>query len=146
VLKATLAVIVGYVVMAIVMFVAFTGTYLGVGADRAFQRATYQVSALWVVVSVAVNLLAAMVGGWACAAISRGAAAKALAGLVLALGIAFAIPVLDPSKDPRPLDRTPNTPNLEAMTNARQPVWLALTLPVVGAVGTLLGAGRGRRD
>lgn len=144
-LKATLAVVGGYLVMAIVVFVAFTGLYLGMGPDRAFQPGTYYVSTLWIAVSLAVNLLAAIAGGFACAWISRGAAAKVLAALVLLLGIAFAIPVIDSSKDPRPIQREADTPNLVAMTNGRQPVWMALSLPLIGAVGTLLGAGRVRR-
>jgi hypothetical protein len=146
VLKATLAVIAGYLVLAIVMFIAFTGLYLAIGADGAFQPGTYYVSTLWIGASIAVNVLAAAAGGWVCAAISRGAAAKVLAGLVLLLGIAFAIPVLDSTKDPRPVAREADTPNLVAMTNARQPVWLALALPVVGAVGVLTGASKARRD
>ena len=144
-LRAILAVLVGYLVMSLAVFALFWVAYLALGPERVFQPGTYFVSAVWIAASLVVTLLAAVAGGYACAALGGSGAAKGLAGLVLVLGLAFAIPVLDPAKDPRPIAREPNTPNLEAMTNGRQPVWVALSLPFIGAAGALVGASRAKR-
>lgn len=58
--------------MFVAIFVTFSAAYLAMGADRAFQPGNYEVSALWLVVSFGFGLLAATLGGWLCAKISRG--------------------------------------------------------------------------
>lgn len=144
-LKAVLAVIAGYVAMAAIIFVVFTGLYSAMGPDRAFQPGTYEVSGLWLVASFSVSLVAAILGGVVARRISGPGAARALAALVVVLGLVMAWPVLNPSADTRPTVRSAGTPNLEAMQNARQPAWVSLTIPLVGAVGVLIGGSRGRR-
>ena len=143
-LKGVLGVIVGYLAMAIVVFATLSGAYLTLGADRAFAPGTYEVSTLWLATSFTLSLIAAMVGGWVCSRIAGPGAVKALAGLVLVLGIILVIPALDPASDTRPTVRAADTPNLEAMTNARQPTWVSLTIPVLGAIGVLIGGSRKR--
>jgi hypothetical protein len=64
----------------------------------------------------------------------------ALAGLVLVLGIIFAIPVLTAPADEAPQARTGDVGNTEAMQNARQPDWLVILNPLLGATGVLIGA------
>lgn len=63
----------------------------------------------------------------------------ALAGLVIVLGLLTAIPVLM-ANDPRPNVRDASVGNMEAMMNARQPAWIALLNPLIGAVGVMLGS------
>lgn len=145
-LKNVLAVIAGYLVMLVFIFVVFTGLYLAIGADRAFEPGTYEVSVLWLVISLTLSLVAAILGGYVCAAIGNSsAAARSLAILVIVLGIISAWPALDPAKDPRPNVRIADVPNMEAMMNARQPPWVAISLPFIGAAGVLIGAARVRR-
>jgi hypothetical protein len=134
-------VIVGYVVMAALVFGIFTGAYLAMGADRAFTPGTYDVSPMWLALSVVVGLVTAAAGGLVCAVIAKpgSMAPKVLAGLVLVLGLAFMIPVfMDSAPDPGP--RTADVSNIEAMTKAKQPKWTAAANPVIGALGVLLGA------
>lgn len=144
-LKNVLAVVVGYVVMLVFIFVTFSGVYLAMGADRAFLPGTYEVSTLWLAASLALSLAAAIAGGWVCARVGGSSAApRALAALVLVLGVVMALPTLNPASDPRPTVRTGDVPNMEAMTNARQPAWVAFLLPVIGAAGVMIGARRSR--
>ena len=145
-LKTVLAVIVGYFVMAMFLFVTFSGLYLAIGADGAFQPGTYEVSGLWLVVSFGLSLVAAIFGGMACARVAGNAsAAKALAAVVFVAGVGLAWPALNPATDTRLAVRTADVPNLEAMKNARQPSWVALSLPLVGAIGALIGGARARQ-
>jgi hypothetical protein len=138
--RAIAGVIVGYIVMFAVMFAVFAGAYLGLGADKAFNPGTYEVSTLWIAIMVAVNLVAALAGGLVCAAIAgRCKPGLVLAGIVLVLGLAMSYPVLAGTQ-PDPGPRTASVPNMEAMMKAKTPKWLVVLCPVVGAVGALVGA------
>jgi len=138
-LKIIIGVIVGYLAMFIVVFTSLTAAYLGMGADRAFKPGLYEVTTLWLAVMFIVSIVAALVGGKVCALIGKSQKAVfGLAGLVLVLGLLSAIPALtSPAADPKL--RTGGVPNMEAMMNAKQPVWVALLMPVIGVVGTLAG-------
>jgi len=137
-------VILGYIVMFAVVFVTFSGAFALLGVERSFQPSSYQVTMLWVVVSIVLSLFAAVAGGLTCAIVSRSAwGPKALAIVVVVLGLALAVPVI--TAPPSTATRGPEVGNTEAMMNARQPVWLALINPLIGAVGVLFGA-RFRRE
>lgn len=135
------AVAAGYLVMAVAIMVIFAAAYPILGVERLFAPGTYDAAPGWIVLSFAVGLLAAMAGGWVSARIApRKAAPLSLAGLVLVLGTILAIPALgsgDPARGgPRPAGVTMS----DAMTRARQPAWVAVANPFVGAIGVLLGA------
>jgi len=135
------AAIVGYLVMFVVVFVVFSGAYLALGAERAFQPGAYDVSMLWNVLSVVIGFVAAVIGGMVAVTIAKDARGpKALAVLVLILGILFAIPVMQ--QQPTSEVRTAEVGNMEAMGKARQPLWAALLNPVIGVVGVMIGGRR----
>ncbi|MBL8187143.1 MAG: hypothetical protein JNK38_04005 [Acidobacteria bacterium] len=139
-LKIIGGVVVGYIVMFILLFVIFSLAYLVLGANGSFKPGTYDVSTLWLAISVIVGLVAAIVGGFICSLIAPNSKAPlALVGLVLVLGLLGAIPALK-GNDPRPNIRDASVGNLEAMMNARQPAWIALLNPLIGAVGVMLGS------
>jgi hypothetical protein len=146
-LKSILAVIASYVVMFIFLFAAFTGCYLALGAEGAFRTDSYEVSTVWIALTVAVCLLAGVIGGFLCAAISKSwKTCQVFAFIVFFLGLLACIPAIRRSPD-APNVRAGEVSNLEAMKLAVQPMWLHLLTPVVSAAGVLLGARRkGRRD
>jgi hypothetical protein len=138
-LRSILAVIVGYFVIVLCVFLSFSALYLLLGPDKAFRPESYDVSILWLAVTFPLALLAAVVGGFVCAKISRGGKAPVvLAVLVFVLGMLSAIPVL--TAEPSTAVRTAEVGNLEAMAGAQQPAWVALLNPIIGAAGTLFGA------
>lgn len=138
--RAILGVIAGYLVMAILVFCFLTAAYLAMGADAAFRTGTYNVSMMWIIVSCLLGLVAAIVGGLVCAAISRSKrAVLVLAGIVFVLGILIAIPALT-TIDLRPNNRSGSVSNIQAMQQARTPTWLALVNPFLGAAGVLIGS------
>jgi vacuolar-type H+-ATPase subunit I/STV1 len=142
-LKNVLAIVAGYFAMAFAVFLSFTVLYLAIGADGAFEPGTYQVSMLWIVVSTVLSFAAAFIGGTVCARIATvDRAPVALAAIVLGLGLVMALPALNPADDTRPTVRTEAVGNLDAMTNARQPTWIAFANPLIGAVGVMAGARR----
>ncbi len=139
--RAVLAVIVGYLVMALLVFSSFSLAYLLMGADGAFRPGTYEVTPLWLVVSFVFSFIAAVVGGWVCATIARRSpAAKGFAAVVFILGLLLALSVLMASDDARPQVREGNVGNIAAMQNAKQPAWVALMNALIAPAGILLGA------
>jgi predicted anti-sigma-YlaC factor YlaD len=140
-----LAVVAGYATLALLIFVTFTLLYLMLGADRSFEPGSYDASALWVLTSFPLGVATSVAAGYVCAALARGGRApQVLAGVVLVLGLLFAIPVLRAADAPSP-PRAGGVSNMEAMRQARQPEWVHLVNPFVGAVGVLVGAGLRRR-
>ena len=146
-LKSILAVIASYVVMFIFMFAAFTGCYLALGADGAFQTDSYEVSTVWIALTVVVCLLAGVVGGFLCATISKSKrTCQIFAFIVFFAGLLACIPAMKRNPD-APNVRAGEVSNLEAMGLAVSPMWLHLLTPVVSAAGVLLGARmKGRGD
>jgi hypothetical protein len=144
-LRSIVGVVIGYLAIVAIVFVTFSIAYLSMGTGRAFQPGTYDVSLLWVAVSLILGFVAAMVGGVVCKAISgRSGSCKALAGLVVVLGFLMAIPAVTAAKPASQPVRAATVSNLEAMRQAQQPAWLALVNPILGAAGVLVGGRRGR--
>jgi hypothetical protein len=138
--RAIVSVVVGYVVMFAAIFLTFSGLYYLLGQDRSFRLDSYEPSILWTVVSFALGILAALLGGYVCVRIARRPTPpKVLAGLVLVIGLLSAIPVLMAAETP-PEARTGEVGNMDAMTKAKQPAWVALANPFVGLFGVLIGA------
>lgn len=139
--KAILGIVLGYVAMALFIFVTFSIVYLLIGTEGAFHDGSYDVTLLWIVVSLVLGLIAAIIGGVVCAKLTRHpAGTKILAGLVLVLGLVMAIPALYTPDEPAPTVRTGEVTVMEAMQVAQQPVWITFANPVIGAIGVMLGA------
>lgn len=137
-IRTIAGVVIGYIVTALLVFILFSAAYLAMGTGNAFLPGSYQVSSLWLAVSVVLSFVAALAGGYVAAAVSRGTRAPlVLACAVLILGILFALPALG---QPDPGPRAGDVGNVAAMMNARQPAWLLLLNPVIGAVGILVGS------
>ena len=140
-LRTVGAVIAGYVVMILFVFVTFSLAYLVMGTDGAFRPGLYEVTSLWLVISFVLGLIAAIVGGLACVAIAQNAKAPlALAGLVLIIGLMMAVPILKSSGSSVAQLRAASVGNWEAMQNAKPPAWVAILNPFIGALGVILGA------
>ncbi len=138
-------VVVGYLAMALVVFGTFSLAFQLMGAEDAFRPGSYEVSIAWAVTSLLLGFIAALGGGWISITFARSRIApRVLAGIVVILGMAAAMPALTRGEEePPPREETVDA--TEAMANARQPVWLALLNPLVGVTGVLLGARLRRR-
>ncbi|MCL4197113.1 MAG: hypothetical protein KJZ69_06435 [Phycisphaerales bacterium] len=144
-LKAIVGVIVGYVAMVVVVMVCFTGAWFILGEEGSFKPGSWDASITWLLMSFAVGLVAAILGGLVCSTIaSRGSQApRVLAGLVLVLGIVMSVPAMmkEPDASPRPSEMTMQ----DAASKARQPMFSYILNPIIGAVGVLAGAAMRRR-
>lgn len=139
-IRNILGVVVGYISMFIFIFISFTALYLIIGAEGAFEPDTYQVSVVWIIISFVLSIIAALFGGYICKLISKNRkAVYTLAGIVLVLGVIFAIPALSNSNDEVHEIRNADVPNMEAMQKAKQPPFVALLNPLIGAIGVIAG-------
>ena len=137
-LRSIVGVVVGYLVMFFVAFCAYTAAYLGLGAERAFEPGTYALSGIWIGLVIAITLIAGLVGGLTCAAISKSrTTGLVFAVIVFVLGFVFELPNL--KKDHTPVARAGDVSNLEAMGKAQPPAWLCLLNPFLGAAAVLMG-------
>jgi hypothetical protein len=90
---------------------------------------------------MAIDFCAALAGGLVAAAISRSAKPMlVLAGLGLGLGLGMPKTTVLATDQGQPPLRGPEVGILEAMQNSRQPPFIAVLNPLVGAAGVLLAA------
>ena len=138
-LRVIAAVILGYIVMAVFVMATFSLAYVAMGADGAFHPGSYEVSTPWLAISIALGAVAALLGGLVCVRVGRGMRApQVLAGLVLVLGMLLALLALRASPAAGP--RAGAVSNMEAMQKAKQPTWISLLNPLIGAAGVMAGA------
>lgn len=136
-----LGVVLGYVAMFAFIFITFTILYFILGADGSFETGTYEVSTIWIIITFILGLAAAILGGFLCVIISKNhKAALVLAGLVLILGIAMAVPALGDSANEVHEMRNKEVPNMEAMQKAKQPALALLLNPIIGTLGVFAGS------
>jgi hypothetical protein len=137
-LRSVLGIIVGYAAISLFFFAAFACVYFTLGVERIFQSDSYEVSALWLVLSAAVGLGGGILGGYVCAAISRSRrTCELFAGIVLIILVLFCLPKV---RDPNPHVRAGDVSFVDAMRLTQMPLWMHALNPVLGAVGVLLGA------
>lgn len=138
-LRSIVGVIVGYVAMFAVAFVAYTAAYLGLGPERAFEPGTYGLSGTWIGLMFAITIISGLVGGLTCAAISKSrTAGLVFALIVFVLGFVFELPNIM-KKGHAPEARTGDVSNLDAMGKAQPPVWLCLFNPFLAGAAVLIG-------
>jgi len=136
------AVVFGYVVMAAAIFALFSLVYRVMGAERAYQPGSYEVSTLWLGVSIVVGFVAAVLGGRIAVKVGGTRAVRGLVGVVVLLGLLTAVYGMVGDK-PDPGPRSGDVPIMDAMTKSQSPSWIEWANIAVGVAGTLVG-GRGR--
>ncbi|MBA4406506.1 hypothetical protein C0389_04455 [bacterium] len=133
-------VLVGYLAMAILVFVCFTVLYLILGAEGSFQEGSYIVSSVWIIFSFIIGLAAAVVGGFVCTLIAKDQTpSQILAVVVLILGIVLAIPAMNLPDDVKNKVREGSVGNMQAMQDAQQPMISLILNPILGATGVFVG-------
>ena len=141
--KNILAAVVGYLAMAVALFIMFSLMWQFLGPSAAFLPGSWEVSLGWSLGSIVLGLVGAFIGGRVCARVAHGyPAVWILIVLVIALGIVEMLTQPELVAGPRPDDIS----MMEATVNARQPAWITWLNPVIGVVGVWFGAGRLRRE
>jgi len=137
--KAIGGAIAGYVVMFVAVFVLMTVGWMALGAGGSFKPGSWETSTAWIAVTLVVDVLAALGGGYVAMLIAkRPLGPQMLAGLVVVLGFLMSIPMFTANTSalgPRPDVVT----MMDAMSKAQQPLWLVVANPILGAAFALVG-------
>ncbi len=142
--RSILAAALGYLCMALVLGLGGMVQWQILGAARVFEPGSRVASTEWSLVSCLTGLIAAIVGGVVAAVIDRAGAlrsVKILIGIVLALGVLTAIGTMMGEPKPMPDGKAMSDLDFgEAHDHGVQPTWFSWVIPIVGAVGTWIGA------
>ena len=139
--RSVIAVIVAYILMFILNFLAFVGLYALVGPAQAFKPASYLASNRWIAMSFVAIFITAIIAGLICAAIARnGRAPLVLVIVILVIGLVLAIPAVMKHRANEHMVRVGDVPSMEAAQKAHWPVWTPFVFPFISAAGALVGA------
>lgn len=139
--RSILAIILSYVVGNLVFFGIVTGCFFLLGVERVFEPDSYEVSSIWVALTVVVSFLGAMVAGYLCLWISRSwRTCQILALIVLMLTSISCIVQLRRINPDAPNIRAGDVDYVNAMKLGVPPRWLPFVNPIVGCIGVLIGA------
>jgi hypothetical protein len=145
-LKSIVAIIVSYIAMFVLFMAIFTGLYFALGVERVFQADSYEVSMLWIVLTLAIGFLVSMFAGYLCAAISKSwRTCQVFALIVFLLALIQCLSALKRNPE-MPTTRAGEVGMFDAMQLAVSPLWLHFVNPILSGVGVLLGARMKRRD
>ena len=144
-LKSILAIIVSYIVMFVLFTAVFAGLYLALGVERVFQPDSYEISTLWLVLSIIGSFFFAMFAGWLCVAISRSLRAGKIFALIVLVGSAIMCLSALYREGEGPHVRAGEVGFSDAMERGVSPRWLHFVNPVLTAAGAIAGARVNRR-
>jgi hypothetical protein len=144
-LKSILAIIISYIAMFVIFMAIFTGLYFALGVERVFITDSYEVSMLWIVLTLVIGFLVCLFAGYLCAVISkswRTCQVFALIVFLLALIQCFSALKRNPEM---PTVRAGDVSYLDGLSLAVTPMWLHFVNPILSGVAVLLGARKARR-
>ena len=134
-------VILGFITLFVVTFFTFSGLFLALGSNGAFHAGNFEVTAPWLVGSLVLGFIAAVLAGKVCSTVTaKPGPVVVLAALVLILDLFAAF---NPPQDRR-TERAGEVSMTDAIVNAREPTWFVFLMPLVATAGVILG-GRQRR-
>jgi hypothetical protein len=144
-LRSILAIIVSYVAMFILFMAIFFGCYFALGVERVFQPDSYEVSTLWVVLTLLIAFLVTMFAGYLCAVISQSwRACQVFAFIVFLLALWQCFQGMRRDSE-GPNVRAGEVTYFEAIGHVVSPKWLHIVNPIISGAGVLLGARLKRR-
>ena len=138
--RLILGVLAGYIVMAAFVFVTFSLLYLVLGTEGSFQPESYDVSLTWVIGSIVLGFMGAVLGGYVAVKVGRNLKTGVVfAVIVFLLGIGTAIMGMSDTFAASGV-RQGEVAMMDAMQTAKQPTWFMFLNPLLGVIGVLLGA------
>lgn len=163
VMRVALAVIVGYLIMAMLVMSTMFLAVQAMDLDAIFEQGFWKATSRWNTIAVMISLLSAVAGGAVCERIARNKMGIRLLAIVFVVAtFGSIVAVLKAGPDPDPVARptteelvaaateAKQSPTLYAMIqagkHAREPNWMKIANPACGLAGALLGAMLARRQ
>jgi hypothetical protein len=139
-MRIVLAVVAAFLFMSIFVFVLSIAPWYLLGIDHVLESGRFD-TAVWVdIYSIVVAFVGALLGG----IIARKVGGSATAVFALAV-IGFAggvVNAVGQRSKPEPGPRDGGSTVMQAVTARKEPIWLALSIPVLGVIGVLVGGQR----
>jgi hypothetical protein len=139
-LRSILAVVVGYIVMAALVMLSFTPAFFA--PELVFEKDGFGVTLAFLVFSLAMGGVAAVLGGFVAALIAGRHARRSLlafAAIVLVLGVGSAVHGLFQAPQTVSAEEAARMTPIEKAAIGHEPAWYAFLLPFLGSAGILAG-------
>src|SRR5207248_745977 len=127
-------------VMTVLFSLAFAALYAGLGVERVFQPDSYEISTLWLVLSIIGSFFFALLAGWVCVTISRSFRVGQVFALIVLVGSAIVCVSSLYHESGGPNVRASEVGFFDAMERGVSPRWLHFVNPVLTAAGALAGS------
>jgi len=146
-LKNIIAIVVSYVAMFVVFMAIFAGLYFVLGTERVFKPDSYEISTVWLALTLIFGFLVTVFAGFLCATISKNwRTCQVFALIVFALASVQCLISIRRQNPDAPNIRASEVTFSEGIEHAVTPFWLHVINPIVNGAGALLGARMKRRD
>ena len=146
-LRSILAIVVSYVAMFVIFMAIFAGLYFVLGTERVFKADSYEISTLWLALTLIFGFLVTVFAGYLCATISKSwRTCQVFALIVFALASVQCLMAIRRQNPDAPNVRAGEVSFTEGIEHAVTPFWLHVVNPIVNGAGALLGARMKRRD
>jgi archaellum biogenesis protein FlaJ (TadC family) len=144
-LKSIAAIVVSYLAMFVFFMAVVIACYVALGSERVFKPDSYEISTLWLVLTVIVSFVASAIAGYLCAVISGSwTTCRVFAFLVFLATLGFCISSLRQSQE-SPNVRASEVAYTDGIRLGVSPMWLHFVSPVISGVAVLVGARMKRR-
>jgi len=137
------AVLLGYLTMAVLVFVSYTCLYAAIGTEGAFMTKSFAVSLPWLILSLALALGAALGGGFVAQKIGADDGSIWLIIVIVLLGIGLAVTKIGAPAAP---ERSGEIGPIDAMVKAVTPAWASFVNAILSGVGAAIGAKLAKRS
>jgi len=143
-MRKILGAVVGYIVYFFSLWLLFAGFSAVLGPDRIFLPGNYDPSMMWFIGAFGLAFITAAIGGYVAALIGKSGAVRIMAGIVVLVGVLVFVLLLQENSAVKP--RTVDLPTMEAMFEAREPLWFAAVNPLLVVIAVFAGGAlRSRR-
>src|SRR3954447_205874 len=139
-LKSIIAIVVSYVAMLVLFMAVFAGLYFVFGVERVLQADSYEISTLWLVLSIVGSFFVALLTGWLCVRLSNSFRVGEVFALVVLVGSAIMCVSSLYHESGGPNVRAGEVGFFDAMERGVSPRWLHFVNPVLTAAGALAGS------
>ncbi len=144
-LKSIIAIVVSYIAMFVFFMVVVIGCYVALGSERVFKPDSYEISTLWLVLTLIVSFVGSAIAGYLCAVISGSwATCRVFAFIVFLATLGFCFASLRQSQE-SPNVRASEVSWTDGIRLGVSPMWLHFVSPVISGVAVLVGARMKRR-
>jgi hypothetical protein len=144
--KSIVAIVVSYIVIFLLFSAVFAGLFVALGVERVFQPDSYEISNVWLWLTMGGSFFAWMLGGWLCVTISKSLRTGQVFALVVFIAAAIGCLLSLRRESEGPNVRAGEVTFMEGLERTVTPRWFHFVNPVVALAGVLAGTRMKRRN